>query len=112
MYVHRTGYFRLIDGRAVQQRRRRILLWLTLAAFPLLAGCANEGIWPRDPLPPAPAGPQLPYPSFQSRDTASDDQRGVLTPIEVEELEAKLAKQAVTRQKGVEKRIQSSPKAK
>jgi hypothetical protein len=83
-----------------------------LAALPLLGACANEGIWPREPLPPAPAGAELPYPSFQSRDTQTDEERGVLTPIEIEELEDKLAKQAVSRQKNVERRIQASPKAK
>ncbi len=80
------------------------------------AACAQDGrlagVYPEDPLPPAPPGEPLPYPSFQSRDKLSDDQRGVLTPSEVEELEKSLATQAVSRPSSVERRIEANPKAK
>lgn len=107
---------RRINARALQNRRPKAAVWIAAAAGLLIAGCTQdgrfEGVYPEEPLPPAPAGEPLPYPSFQSRDKQSDDERGVLTPIEVEKLEESLANQAVTRPKGVERRIQGSSKAK
>jgi hypothetical protein len=76
----------------------------------LLVGCANEGIWPKEDLPAAPAGGPPPTPSFQSRDKLSDDERGMLTEYERSQLEDRLTKLAKDREKGVAKRIDSSKK--
>lgn len=101
--------------RALQQRRRGLPAVLAVSAFALLTACAGDelpGIWPKDPLPPAPAT-QLPYPSLNTPNRGSDEQRGLLTPYEVKELEEKLTKQAVDREKGVERRIDpNAPKGK
>jgi len=105
---------RRFDERAAQKDRGGRAGWLAAVfALALLAGCANEGIWPKEPLPPVSPGPPLPYPGFQSRETGTDDERGVLTEIEREELEARLAASAREREKGVERSIQKgAPKAK
>ena len=99
---------RRFDGRVLQQPGR---LALSLAAgLLLLTGCANEGIWPKEDLPPAPPGPPLATPSFQSRDSGTDDERGMLTEIERQELEDRLTRLARDREKGVARRIDSSKK--
>ena len=74
----------------------------------MLAACAGEGILPKTELPPAPPGPQPDYPSFAPRDAGTDDERGVLTPVEREEMEARLGKLAKDRQTGVARRIDQS----
>ena len=100
---------RRIHERALQQRR--LTPWLAAAVgLLMLTACANEGIWPKEELPAAPPGPPLPTPSFQSRDAASDDERGMLTEIERERLEERLTKLARDREKGVARRIESSKK--
>lgn len=100
---------RRFEERALQQPRWRAP-WLALAGLLLLAGCANEGIWPKEDLPPAPPGPPLATPSFQSRDAATDDERGMLTEFEREQLEERLTKLAKDREKGVARRIDNSKK--
>jgi hypothetical protein len=101
---------RRFDGRALQQVNRR-KPWLAVAAgMFMLVGCANEGIWPKEELPAAPPGPPLPTPSFQSRDSGTDDERGMMTEIERQQLEERLTKLARDREKGVAKRIDSSKK--
>lgn len=99
---------RRFDGRALQQPGWRAL-WLA-AGLLLLTGCANEGIWPKEDLPPAPPGPPLATPGFQSRDSGTDDERGMLTEIERQELEDRLTRLARDREKGVARRIDSSKK--
>jgi hypothetical protein len=74
----------------------------------LLCGCANDAIFPTSPLPPAPEGPQPEFPSFTARDIGSDEERQVLTPIERQELEARMTKLAKDRETGVQRRIQQS----
>lgn len=102
-------------GALQNEPARRASRLLALIGAALLAGCTESGrlvgVYPEEPLPPAPAGEQLPYPSFQSRDKLSDDERGVLTPLEVEKLEENLSRQAVTRPKAMERRIEADPKA-
>ena len=94
----------------MQQTGVRLRIGLSAAALMLLvAGCANQGIWPTEDLPPAPAQ-QMPFPTFQSRDTETADERGVLTEIERQELEARLTAAAKARERGVERRIESSGK--
>jgi len=101
---------RRFDERALQQVNRR-KPWLAAAAGVfMLAGCANEGIWPKEELPAAPPGPPLPTPSFQSRDKASDEERGMLTEYERQQLEERLTKLSKDREKGVAKRIDSPRK--
>ena len=101
---------RRFDERALQQVNRP-KPWLAVAASVfMLAGCANEGIWPKEDLPAAPAGAPLPTPSFQSRDSGTDDERGMMTEIERQQLEERLTKLAKDREKGVAKRIDSSKK--
>lgn len=104
---------RRINGRALQQERRRFLQALAAAvAVGLLAGCVNEGILPREELPPAPAT-QLPTPGFNAPAMPDEEERGVLTPVEREALEDRLSGMAQSRQKGVERGIQEgAPKAK
>jgi hypothetical protein len=100
---------RQIQARALQQARRISARPLAAAAgLLLLAACANEGIWPTEPLPPAPAGPPPPAPSFNSPHVANPGQPEVLTNIEREELEARLSKLAKDREAGVQRRIQMS----
>ena len=79
---------------------------LAAASLLLLSACANEGIWPTEPMPPAPAGAPPPSPSFLTPNTGSDDERKMLTNLEREELEARLTKLAKDRETGVQKRIQ------
>jgi hypothetical protein len=101
---------RRFDERALQQVNRR-KRWLAAAVgLLMLAGCANEGIWPKEDLPAAPPGAPLPTPGFQSRDSGTDDQRGMLTEIERDQLEERLTKLAKDREKGVARRIDSSKK--
>lgn len=70
----------------------------------LLAGCANEGMWPKEPLPPASAV-QPPFRGFQPPQTGSDDERGVLTESEREELEERLSRLPGEREQGVARRL-------
>jgi hypothetical protein len=84
-------------------------------ALVLLAGCAGDtlpGILPKDPLPAAQPGPPLPYPSFVAPDRGTEDERGILTNIEREELEENLTALPKTRERAMERRIQAQPKAK
>jgi hypothetical protein len=89
-------------------RNRRIGAGFLAACcgFLTLSGCAAEGILPRTELPPAPAV-QAPYPTFAPRD-GSDDERGVLTPTEREEMEARLTRLAKERESNVSRRINQS----
>jgi hypothetical protein len=99
---------RLIQARAPQKSSRSGAQLILCCTLLLIAGCANEGIWPTEPLPAAPAGPPPPTPSFHAPKDRIGDQDEVLTNIEREELEARLSKLAKDRQRGVERRIQMS----
>jgi hypothetical protein len=99
---------RLIQARAPQKGSRLRGQIILCCALLLVAGCANEGIWPTEPLPAAPPGPPPPTPSFHAPNARIGDQDEVLTNIEREELETRLAKLAKDRQRGVERRIQMS----
>ena len=92
--------------RALQQVRRMSARPIAAAfGLLLLAACANEGIWPTEPLPPAPAGPPPPTPSFQSPTSGNLDPE-VLTELERKELEERLARIAKDRERGVVRAIQ------
>lgn len=107
---------RRINGRAAQKDRFTGAYGLAAAfALVLLAGCAGDslpGILPKDPLPPAPAGGPPPYPSFVAPERGSDEERGVLTNVEREELEENLTALPKTRERAMERRIEAQPKAK
>lgn len=99
---------RLNPERAVRNRPLAARFIAAACGLLLLAACAGEGILPKTELPPAPAGPQPDYPSFAPRDTGTDDERGVLTPVERQEMEARLGKLAKDRETGVKRRIDQS----
>jgi hypothetical protein len=99
---------RRINVRALQQARRISARPLAAAFGLLLLGaCANESIWPTEPLPPASAGPPPPTPSFQSPTSGNLDP-DVLTELERKELEERLAKIAKDREQGVVRAIQKA----
>jgi hypothetical protein len=83
--------------RALQKNSRLAALSAAVACLLLLSACANEGIWPTEPLPPAPAGDPPPAPSFSSPNIGSDEERQVLTNIERQELEERLSNIAKNR---------------
>lgn len=92
--------------RALQKKSRRGVLLAAVASLLLLSACANEGIWPTEPLPAAPAGTPPPAPSFHTPN-AGNTGHEVLTNIERQELEDRLSKLAKSRETGVQKRIQT-----
>ena len=94
--------------RALQKKSRRGVLLAAVASLLLLSACANEGIWPTEPLPPAPAGDPPPAPNFLAPNTGSDEERQVLTNIEREELEERLSKIAKSRAVAAPKRGQTA----
>lgn len=97
---------RAIRGRAWHNGARRTLLLSATCAGLLLAGCANDGVFPVGELPSAPPGPPPPFPTFSSpADHAADDTR-VLTTAEREAMEAELSKLASEREAGVRRRIE------
>ncbi len=91
--------------RAVRNRRFCAAFFAAACGLLTLTGCAVEGILPKTELPPAPAV-QAPYPTFAPRD--DDSERGVLTPTERQEMEARLTKLAKDRETGVTRRINQS----
>ena len=94
--------------RALQQVRRISARPLAAAFGLLLLGaCANDSIWPTEPLPPAPAGPPPPTPSFHSPTSGNFDPE-VLTELERKELEERLARIAKARERGVVRAIQKA----
>jgi hypothetical protein len=94
--------------RALQKKPRLGVLPAACACMLFLSACANEGIWPNDPLPPAPAGDPPPAPSFISPNIGSDEERRVLTNIEREEVEERLSKIAKSRAVAAPKRSQKA----
>lgn len=96
---------RLNHERAVRNRLFGAGFFIAACGLLMLPGCAVEGILPKTELPPAPAV-QQPYPNFAP--DGSDDDRGVLTPTEREDMEARLTKLARERESGVTKRINQS----
>jgi hypothetical protein len=94
--------------RALQKKSRSGVLLAAGFSMLFLSGCANEGIWPTEPLPTAPAGPPPPAPNFLAPDIGSDVERRVLTNIEREELEERLSTIAKTRAVAAPKRAQKA----
>ena len=77
-----------------------------LTGLLFLAGCANEGIFPRSELPAANVGPPPPFPTLGVAPAGEDDR--VLTTAEREAMEAQLSKLASEREAGVRRRIERS----
>jgi hypothetical protein len=86
---------------------RTVTLFASIGLLCLvLAGCVNEGIFPKGELPAPNAGPPLPFPTLSAAPVDEDDR--VLTTAEREAMEAQLSKLARDREAGVRKRIERS----
>jgi hypothetical protein len=92
--------------RALRKGSYRAVLPFALTGALFVAGCANEGIFPRSELPSANVGPPLPFPTLNAAPV--DDDNRVLTTAEREAMEAQLSKLASEREAGVRKRIERS----
>ena len=92
--------------RALQKGSCRAVTLFVLTGLLFLAGCANEGIFPKGELPAANAGPPPPFPTLSAAPLEDDDR--VLTTAEREAMEAQLSKLASEREAGVRRRIERS----
>ncbi len=99
---------RRIQERALRKVTHRARLLAACCGLILLCGCANDAIFPTTSLPPAPEGPAPDFPSFTAKDIGSDEERQILTPLERQEMEARMAKLAKDREAGVTRRIQQT----
>jgi hypothetical protein len=92
--------------RALRNGSSQAVTLFVLTGLLFLAGCANEGIFPKAELPAANVGPPPPFPTLSAAPLEEDDR--VLTTAEREAMEAQLSKLASEREAGVRRRIERS----